>query len=246
MFVVRTRVSHTPRCHAHGGGSLCPIDVGENRTHHKHTRTCPTHPSMPLPRKNVASGVQRVPCPAPHPSTQQAHAESHATSGITRMMWALPPERPSTERLNVKDDELRIPSKSPMKNPQLYGSRVSRKETPNGIQTRRHSPRQEEKCRRYAPALPDQEPIGGMRTGELRVRALFAEKPPPQPGQLPRCPRLGIRGGTVRLRASLAVVGLRGDPRGSQQEQVSVRIRRFIPRLARYKMVLGTGPSSRR
>jgi hypothetical protein len=39
---------------------------------------------------------------------------------------------------------------------------------------------------------------------------------------------------------------VRGDPRGSQQGQISVRIQRFILRLAGYKILVGTGPSSRR
>ena len=39
---------------------------------------------------------------------------------------------------------------------------------------------------------------------------------------------------------------LRSKPRGSQQGQVSVWIWRFIPRLAGYKILVGTGPSSRR
>ena len=39
---------------------------------------------------------------------------------------------------------------------------------------------------------------------------------------------------------------LRSKPRGSQQGQVSVWIRRFILRLAGYKILVGTGPSSRR
>ena len=38
----------------------------------------------------------------------------------------------------------------------------------------------------------------------------------------------------------------RDDPRGSQQGQFSVRIRRFILRLAGYTILVGTGPSSRR
>jgi hypothetical protein len=39
---------------------------------------------------------------------------------------------------------------------------------------------------------------------------------------------------------------LRSHPRGSQQGQVSVRTQRFILRLAGYKILVGTGPSSRR
>ena len=39
---------------------------------------------------------------------------------------------------------------------------------------------------------------------------------------------------------------LRSKPRGSQQGQVSVWIQRFILRLAGYKILVGTGPSSRR
>src|SRR5918994_106032 len=39
---------------------------------------------------------------------------------------------------------------------------------------------------------------------------------------------------------------LRSHPRGSQQGQISVRIQRFILRLAGYKILVGTGPSSRR
>jgi hypothetical protein len=38
----------------------------------------------------------------------------------------------------------------------------------------------------------------------------------------------------------------RSKPRGSQHGQVSVWIRRFILRLAGYKILVGTGPSSRR
>jgi hypothetical protein len=43
-----------------------------------------------------------------------------------------------------------------------------------------------------------------------------------------------------------AAEAVRGDHRGSQQGQVSVRILRFILRLAGYKILVGTGPSSSR
>jgi hypothetical protein len=43
-----------------------------------------------------------------------------------------------------------------------------------------------------------------------------------------------------------AAKAVRDDSRGSQQGQISVRIRRFILRLAGYKILVGTGPSSRR
>jgi hypothetical protein len=39
---------------------------------------------------------------------------------------------------------------------------------------------------------------------------------------------------------------LRSKPGGSQQAQIGVRIQRFILRLAGYKILVGTGPSSRR
>jgi hypothetical protein len=39
---------------------------------------------------------------------------------------------------------------------------------------------------------------------------------------------------------------LRGDPRGSQHGLISGRIKRFILRLAGYRTLVGTGPSSRR
>ena len=39
---------------------------------------------------------------------------------------------------------------------------------------------------------------------------------------------------------------LRSHPRSSQQGQVSVRIQRFMLRLGGYKILVGTGPSSRR
>ena len=40
--------------------------------------------------------------------------------------------------------------------------------------------------------------------------------------------------------------GLRSHPRGSQQGQISGQIQRFILRLAGYKILVGTRPSSRR
>jgi hypothetical protein len=43
-----------------------------------------------------------------------------------------------------------------------------------------------------------------------------------------------------------AAKAVRGDPRGSQQGQIKVQIRRFILHFAGYKTLVGTGPSSRR
>jgi hypothetical protein len=44
----------------------------------------------------------------------------------------------------------------------------------------------------------------------------------------------------------MAAKAVRDDSRGSQQRQVSVRIQKFILRLAEYKTLVGFGPSSRR
>jgi hypothetical protein len=43
-----------------------------------------------------------------------------------------------------------------------------------------------------------------------------------------------------------AAKAVRDDSRGSRQGQMSVRIQRFILRLAGYKPLVGTGPSSGR
>jgi hypothetical protein len=45
---------------------------------------------------------------------------------------------------------------------------------------------------------------------------------------------------------AMAAEAVRDDSRGSQQGQVSVRIQKYILRLAGYKTLVGTGPSSRK